>query len=148
MPKSVLGPPLPPQPPDPPTPTLALPRTLPDRPPEDVRRAVHEERIKASTIIFSDTMREYIDDVFNSLFQWLVFYGYGRALELNTGAKTVTVRTDPVTQLDGTTTPSLTLAFQYGRESWDAGDIVGKRVRVGYDNVRKIRWVDDTIRVG
>lgn len=143
--KSEWGPPLPPQPLDYPPPKLGIPRNLPDRPPEDARRAIHEQRIQVSAEEFVILMKNYIYDIFDALLDVIVLYWKGTAISLNKDSKTVTVVSDPVPQLDGTVLPGMTSQYSYGRSEWSEEEIVGKRVRTAYDTKRNIRWIDDVM---
>jgi len=65
----------------------------------------------------------------------------GTCRGISTAAKTATVDLDPFPQAEGQ--PGTVVGW--GRQTWAAGQIVGKRVRIMIDHDSKSMWIDDVL---
>jgi hypothetical protein len=111
-----------------------------DRTPEE-----HERDIKHESARFVEIEKAYIDKLFDRLVVPMTRFWRGRATGIDRAAKLVTVSLDPFPSMDGRPPLPQTLACRYGRPNWTAAQIVGKRVRVGYDEEKDLAWIDDVI---
>lgn len=112
-----------------------------DRPlPEDVSVEGHRARIQAAVEAYIGSLKLYTDEIIK-LYAPHVRHWTGDATAIQTSAKTVTVQEDALPQAE--TPPPMPMGW--GRKTWSAGQIVGKRVRFMVDTESKGHWIDDTL---
>lgn len=114
---------------------------MPDRPlPADADVEQHRARIAAAVDDYVAQNAKYIDEVVRRYAphtRWRL----GACTGLNTGAKTATVTLEPVGEAEGQDG----VVCGWGRKTWSAGQLVGKRVRVMVDIETSSHWIDDVV---
>ncbi|HYW24681.1 MAG TPA: hypothetical protein VE953_10995 [Terriglobales bacterium] len=115
------------------------------RPPDDSIAERHESRIKEHAQAFADSELDYVDRLLHRLLEFNAFWMLGTALTVDTGGKTVTVRTDPIAGPGGAPRPQ-TLTVKFGRESWTKAQLEGQRVRIGWEPLLSYGWIIDVAK--
>ncbi len=105
--------------------------SIPIRPDHDRDPDTHALRIVHAAGVAADQFGDYVDRGLERLLGQMTFLWIGRCNALDAQAKTANVTLDPLpVGFDGSRG---TITAAWGRASWNANDIVGKRVRVGFN---------------
>jgi hypothetical protein len=114
---------------------------LPDRPlPVDADIEGHRARIQAAVEAYVGALKEYTDELMKR-YRPQTRWHTGTCRSISVSSKTATVDLDPfprATEQPGT-------QAGWGRKTWTAGQLVGKRVRVLIDTDSKQMWIDDVL---
>jgi hypothetical protein len=114
-----------------------------DRPiPEDASVEGHRARIQAAIEGYIDDNKVYIDAVLKKLLIPVTRWHTGTCTGINTSAKTATVTMDPFPEADA----QAGVICGWGRKTWTASQLVGKRVRVMIDAETRLSWIDDVLQ--
>jgi len=112
---------------------------LQDRPiPEDSTVEGHRARIQAAVEVYVQSTKTYLDKLIK-LYAPQTRHWKGTVSAIQTSAKTATVTSDPFPEAGAP--PAMPMGW--GRATWTAGDLVGKRVRFMVNSETKESWIDD-----
>ena len=117
---------------------------LPNRPADDSNREVHELAIQQAVDDFADMQKAYLDRLYKQTAMYITYWWLGKCTAIDTSAKTATVEADPVEGKGGDLIAP-TLVLKWGRERWSEGQIVGKRVRFGWNSIQQYGFIIDTV---